>query len=67
MLAETELDFTYKVPDKNLLSVRPQYSNRTYQSWEKYTGPHFNSALHISNDYKVSNLISKGCKESEVQ
>ena len=33
MLAKTELDFTYEVPDINLLQIRPQYTNKTYQNW----------------------------------
>ena len=66
MLAETELPFTYKVPDMNLLSVRPQYTNRRYNNtWGKYTGPHFNSALHVSyNVDMLVNLITKGEQES---
>ena len=36
MLAKTELDFTYEVPDINLLQIRPQYTNKTYQDWNKY-------------------------------
>ena len=63
MLAETELPLTYQVPNINLLQIRPQYSKKAYQSWERYTGPEFNSALHVSNDYdKLSTLIKKGLK-----
>ena len=38
MLAETELPFTYQVPNINLLQIRPQYTNKTYQDWDKYNG-----------------------------
>ena len=63
MLAKTELPYTFEVPNINLLQIRPQYTNKTYQLWEKYNGPEFNSALHVSNDYnKLSNLIKKGLK-----
>ncbi len=56
MLAETELPFTYKVKGVNLLQVRPQYTVKEYQSFEKYEGPHFNSSLWVSQD--VSKLVS---------
>jgi UDP-N-acetylglucosamine 4,6-dehydratase len=63
MLAKTELPYTFKVPDINLLQIRPQYSNKKYQFWERYDGPEFNSALHVSNDYdKLSTLIKEGLK-----
>lgn len=63
MLAKTELPYTFEVPGINLLQIRPQYSKKTYQSWKRYTGPEFNSALHVSNDYdKLSTLIKKGLK-----
>ena len=63
MLAKTELDFTYKVPNINLLQIRPQYTNKTYQNWEKYNGPEFNSALWVKEDVKeVVKLINKGLK-----
>jgi len=66
MLAETELPFTYKVDNVNLLCVRPQYSRREYNNnWKKYDGPHFNSALHVSNDSgELATLMVKGGKES---
>jgi FlaA1/EpsC-like NDP-sugar epimerase len=58
MLAETELPFTYKVKGVNLLQIRPQYTHKQHQSFEKYNGPHFNSALWVSNDAKsLSSLI----------
>lgn len=56
MLAKTELPFTYKVPDINLLSIRPQYTKREHNSsWSKYEGPEFNSALWMKKD--TNNLI----------
>lgn len=65
MLAETELPFTYKVPGINLLSVRPQYTNRAHDlEWQKYDGPHFNSALHVSDDVdSLIDLINRGKSE----
>ena len=63
MLAKTELDFTYEVPDINLLQIRPQYTNKTYQNWEKYNGPHFNSELWVKEDIKeLVELINNGLK-----
>ena len=63
MLAETELPFTYEVEGINLLQIRPQYSNKTYQDFNKYTGPHFNSELWVKEDIKgIQNLIEKGLK-----
>jgi UDP-N-acetylglucosamine 4,6-dehydratase/5-epimerase len=61
MLAKTELDFTYEVPDVNLLQIRPQYTNKIYQNWKKYNGPEFNSALWVKEDIKeLVVLINKG-------
>ena len=61
MLSETELPFTYQVPDINLLQIRPQYTNKAYQNWDKYKGPHFNSGLWVKEDIKeLVNLINKG-------
>ncbi len=67
MLAETELPFTFKVDNENLLCVRPQYTNRTHNNvWQKYTGPHFNSSLHVSSNIKqLVQLINRGTKETE--
>lgn len=67
MLAETELPFTYKVPDMNLLCVRPQYTNKKHNDgWHKYNGPHFNSSLHVSKDVQnLVSLIERGKAESE--
>ena len=66
MLAETELPFTYKVDDINLLCVRPQYTNRKHNTeWEQYTGPHFNSSLHVSDDVpELVSLINRGTNET---
>jgi UDP-N-acetylglucosamine 4,6-dehydratase/5-epimerase len=66
MLAETELPFTYKVDDINLLCVRPQYTRRNHNSdWIKYDGPHFNSALHVSDNVEaLVELINRGNAES---
>ena len=61
MLAETELPFTYQVPNVNLLQIRPQYTNKTYQDWKKYNGPHFNSELWVKKDIEeLIKLINKG-------
>jgi FlaA1/EpsC-like NDP-sugar epimerase len=67
MLAETELPFTYKVDNINLLCVRPQYSKRTERKeMQKYEGPHFNSSLHLSeNVEELISLITRGQKESQ--
>ena len=67
MLAETELPFIFKVPDINLLCVRPQYTDRKHNAeWEKYNGEHFNSALHVSDEVsQLIKLIKKGSIESE--
>lgn len=63
MLAETELPFTYQVPNINLLQIRPQYTNKTYQDWDKYDGPHFNSELWVKEDInELVELINKGLK-----
>jgi len=61
MLAETELPFTYKVDDINLLQVRPQYTNKSYQDFKKYDGPHFNSKLWVKDDVDhLMGLIKRG-------
>lgn len=67
MLAETELPFTYKVDNVNLLCVRPQYTNRKHNNkWKKYNGPHFNSSLHVSKDKdSLVSLINRGTKETQ--
>ena len=57
MLAKTELPFTYKVPDINLLQIRPQYTNKTYQSFEKYEGPEFNSAVWVDDNYVTLGFV----------
>lgn len=61
MLAKTELDFTYKVDGINLLQIRPQYTNKIYQDFEKYNGPHFNSELWVRDDIdELQKLIERG-------
>ena len=61
MLAKTELDFTYQVPNINLLQIRPQYTNKVYQSFTKYNGPEFNSELWVKHDIlELIDLINKG-------
>ncbi len=67
MLAETELPFTYKVPDINLLCVRPQYTVRKHnEKWRRYGGPHFNSSLHVSKNLEqLVSLINRGTKETQ--
>lgn len=67
MLALTELPFTYKVDNINLLCVRPQYTNRSHNNvWKKYTGTHFNSSLHVSNSVStLVDLIIRGKQESD--
>jgi len=61
MLAETELPFTYQVPNINLLQIRPQYTKKEYQEFTKYNGPHFNSALWVKEDInELTTLINKG-------
>jgi len=66
MLAETELPFTYKVDGINLLCVRPQYTNRKHNTkWKQYTGPHFNSSLHVSGHVsELVLLINRGTNET---
>ena len=66
MLAKTELPFTYEVEGENLLSIRPQYTNRVHnQNQEKYSGPEFNSSLHVSQDVsKLTELIVRGREEA---
>lgn len=64
MLAETELPFTYKVDDINLLQIRPQYTNKDYQDFKKYDGPHFNSKLWVKDDIThLVDLIKIGLQE----
>lgn len=64
MLAETELSFTYKVDDINLLQVRPQYTNKNYQDFKKYDGPHFNSELWVKDNIDhLVHLIKSGLEE----
>ena len=61
MLSITEIPFTYRVPNINLLQIRPQYTNKKHQDFEKYTGPHFNSKLWVeSNTETLISLIKSG-------
>jgi len=61
MLAVTELPFTYEVPNVNLLQIRPQYTNKSYQNWSRYNGVEFNSSLYLSKDLnELVELIQKG-------
>lgn len=63
MLAKTELDFTFEVPDQNLLQIRPQYTKKKYQDWSKYTGREFNSSLWVEDNIEdLSKLIAEGLK-----
>jgi UDP-N-acetylglucosamine 4,6-dehydratase len=63
MLAVTELPFTYQVPGLNLLQIRPQYTNKQHQDFQKYTGPEFNSALWVKEDTdELIQLIKDGIK-----
>jgi UDP-N-acetylglucosamine 4,6-dehydratase len=67
MLAITELPFTYKVPDINLLQIRPQYTNKTHQTWNKYDGREFNSSLYLTNDVEsLVQLITRGILDETV-
>ena len=64
MPCKTELRFSYKVPDINLIQVRPQYSNRDYKDWPKYEGDELNSSLHVNKDEgQLYELIKKGLSE----
>jgi len=61
MLAVTELPFTYQVPGNNLLQIRPQYTNKKHQDFQKYIGPEFNSALWVKQDVnELIQLINTG-------
>lgn len=63
MLAETELSFTYQVPNINLLQIRPQYTKKNYQNWDKYEGPHFNSKLWVKENINdLADLMNRGIK-----
>ena len=64
MLAKTELPYTFKVDGINLLQIRPQYTNKTYQLFTKYQGPEFNSSLHNNNNIEdLIKLIKRGINE----
>jgi len=61
MLAETELDFSYQVPDINLIQIRPQYTQKEYQLFKKYEGPHFNSELWVKDNInELTSLFKRG-------
>jgi len=63
MLAETELDFAFQVTNKNLIQIRPQYTQRTHSDsrFYKYNGPHFNSELWVKDNIdELVDLINKG-------
>lgn len=61
MLASTELDFTYQVPKINLLQIRPQYTKKEHQQFDKYIGPEFNSAIWVKRDIdELITLIKQG-------
>lgn len=67
MLAVTELPFTYKVPEINLLQIRPQYTNKTHQDWNRYDGREFNSSLYLTNDVEsLVELINRGISNETV-
>ena len=64
MLAATELPFTYQ-PSDTLLTVLPQYTNRSHNYQNKYNGKEFNSLLHTSTDVnKLVNLIKRGLDDA---
>lgn len=67
MLAATELPFTYKVPDINLLQIRPQYTNKTHQDWNRYDGREFNSSLYLTNNVEsLVELINRGISNETI-
>jgi len=66
MLAEIELNRTYKFEKENLLQIRPQYSNRDYKNLPKYDGNHLNSKLHVQEDIDaIKKIILKGLGEKD--
>ena len=65
MLAKTELPYAHQVTDKNLLSIRPQYTRREHTELASYKGPEFNSALHCSQNIEnLVTLIRRGLQET---
>ena len=63
MLAKTELPFTYQ-PDDKLLTVIPQYTNKSHTYSKKYDGKEFNSSLHNNDNIDdLCELIKKGIAE----
>lgn len=64
MLCKTELKLSYKVPDLDLIQIRPQHSSREYKNWSKYNGEELNSSLHTNNNEdQLYSLIKRGIKE----
>ncbi len=60
MLAKTELPFTYQ-PDDKLLTVIPQYTNKSHTYSKKYDGKEFNSSLHNNDNVDdLCELIKRG-------
>jgi FlaA1/EpsC-like NDP-sugar epimerase len=63
MLAKTELPFTHEVSE-TLMVVKPQYTNKNHSYNKKYSGPHYNSSLHLDNDVQnLKKLIQRGTTE----
>ena len=63
MLAKTELPFTYQ-PDDKLLTVIPQYTNKSHTYSKKYDGKEFNSSLHNNDNVDdLCELIKRGITE----
>jgi len=63
MLAKTELPFTYQ-PDDKLLTVIPQYTNKSHTYNKKYDGKEFNSSLHNNDNVDdLCKLIKRGISE----
>lgn len=64
MLGVLELPFSYLVPDIDLIQVRPQYTNKSYQDFPIYSGEVLNSSLYVEEDVgKLLNLIKRGIDE----
>ena len=66
MLAKTELPFTYQ-PDDKLLTVIPQYTNKSHTYSKKYDGKEFNSSLHNNDNVDdLCELIKRGFQTKEL-
>ena len=64
MLSKTELDFTYEISEK-LLTVLPQYTNKSHTFKKKYTGLEFNSSLHNNDNVDdLVKIIKKGLNDA---